>query len=357
MTISVAMATYNGDRFIREQLESLAAQTRLPDELVVSDDGSTDRTLGIVEEFAHTAPFPVRVYRNVRKLGYGDNFLKAAELCSSDWIAFCDQDDVWLPQKLATVERYLTWPGRDVLLVAHSATVADENLIPTVARQPDIRRLRVCGASDLPAGWYVAGLALTFRADLVRALSPWNRGPDGGIPSMPLAHDVWICRLARILGDVVLLPDSLCLYRRHESTTTVAFRGDTRRRGKLPMIQRAIATALASGTEEYTNYSVAFDHQAKAFGRLGREQDRGVWRERLLGAELQYAEFSAWMATRARLYSSPSLGGRFGCLRYLARNGNYLRFMRLRALVKDSFVAILGGRRLSGRKLHGSERC
>lgn len=357
MTISVAMATYNGERFIREQLESLAAQTRLPDELVVTDDGSTDRTLEIVMEFANCAPFPVRLYRNERNLGYGDNFLKAAELCSSEWIAFCDQDDVWLPGKLATVERYATWPNRDVLLVAHSATVVDVHLTPSVARQPDIRRLRVCAANELPAGWYVAGLAITFRSDLVRALSPWGRGPDGGIPSMPLAHDVWICRLARILGDVVLLPDSLCLYRRHETTTTVAFRGDVRRLRKLPMIQRAIETALESGTETYTNYSVALDHQAKAFGRLGRNQNQIGWRERLLCAEIQFTEFSEWMATRARLYNEPNFLRRVGHLWRLTRKGNYVRFLRLRALFKDFFIAIFGGRRFSGGKLNGSEGC
>lgn len=100
MKISIAMTTYNGERFLQEQLDSFLWQTRLPDELVVCDDGSTDRTLEVLEAFAHKAPFPVRVFRNPQRLGFSKNFEKAALMCSGDLIAFSDQDDVWLPKKL-----------------------------------------------------------------------------------------------------------------------------------------------------------------------------------------------------------------------------------------------------------------
>jgi glycosyltransferase involved in cell wall biosynthesis len=79
--ISVALCTYNGGRFLREQLESLASQSVLPAELQVGDDGSTDNTLEIVEEFARTAPFPVGIARNERQLGYGENFIQTARRC------------------------------------------------------------------------------------------------------------------------------------------------------------------------------------------------------------------------------------------------------------------------------------
>jgi len=99
--ISVAMCTYNGSRFLPEQLASIAAQTRLPEEMVICDDGSTDATAEIVEAFAHTAPFPVRFIRNPQNLGSTKNFEKAIGLCTGDLIALCDQDDVWMPEKLA----------------------------------------------------------------------------------------------------------------------------------------------------------------------------------------------------------------------------------------------------------------
>lgn len=76
--ISVALATYNGARFLCSQLDSIAAQTRLPDELVIGDDGSADGTVEIIKEFAAVAPFPIRLTINEKNLGFGDDFLATA---------------------------------------------------------------------------------------------------------------------------------------------------------------------------------------------------------------------------------------------------------------------------------------
>ena len=99
LTISIAMTTYNGEKYLQEQLDSFLGQNRLPDELVVCDDGSQDRTMAILESFSSRAPFPVRIYRNSAKLGYSKNFEKAGSLCTGDIIAFSDEDDVWDAQK------------------------------------------------------------------------------------------------------------------------------------------------------------------------------------------------------------------------------------------------------------------
>src|SRR3954470_17842517 len=94
---SVAMCTYNGARFLGEQLASVAAQTRPPDELVVCDDRSTDETASLVRDFAAAAPFRVRLHVNERNLGSTRNFERAVSLCEGDLIALSDQDDEWLP--------------------------------------------------------------------------------------------------------------------------------------------------------------------------------------------------------------------------------------------------------------------
>ena len=80
-TISIAMCTYNGEKFLSEQLASILRQSYLPDELVICDDKSQDGTTSIIEEFAAKAPFPVRLYKNEVNLGYKKNFEKAACLC------------------------------------------------------------------------------------------------------------------------------------------------------------------------------------------------------------------------------------------------------------------------------------
>lgn len=107
MKVSVALATYNGSRFLREQLDSLYRQTRLPDEVVVSDDGSTDDTPAILEEYRQRYGLTYSV--NEGKHGVNANFFRAISLCSGDYIQICDQDDVWLKNKLqvhcATLDR------------------------------------------------------------------------------------------------------------------------------------------------------------------------------------------------------------------------------------------------------------
>ena len=98
---SVVMATFNGERFVGEQLHSLFRQTVAPAEIIVCDDGSTDATMDIVQSLAKQSPAPLRVRRNPARLGFADNFLSGCQSASSDLIAFCDQDDVWLENKLA----------------------------------------------------------------------------------------------------------------------------------------------------------------------------------------------------------------------------------------------------------------
>src|SRR5262245_1723771 len=105
MTISVALCTYNGERYLPAQLESLVAQSLLPDELVVCDDASSDGTMTLLKSFADGAPFAVRVIRNEQNLRSTANFAKAISLCTGELIALCDQDDVWYPHKLATLSQ------------------------------------------------------------------------------------------------------------------------------------------------------------------------------------------------------------------------------------------------------------
>jgi glycosyltransferase involved in cell wall biosynthesis len=124
ISVSVAMATYNGQKFVREQLDSLAAQQHLPSELIITDDASSDKTVAIVQQFRTAAPFPVHLHQHEKRVGYRANFMRAAHHCISEVIAFCDQDDIWSPRKLALCVQ----PFRDpaVLLTYHNAEVVTE---------------------------------------------------------------------------------------------------------------------------------------------------------------------------------------------------------------------------------------
>ena len=104
MKVSVAMTTYNGAAYLPEQLDSILARSRPPDELVVCDDGSTEETLIILNDYAARAPFTMTVVINEQRLGSTKNFEKAIGLCTGDIIFLSGQDDVWRPHTVATIE-------------------------------------------------------------------------------------------------------------------------------------------------------------------------------------------------------------------------------------------------------------
>ena len=104
--LSVALCTYNGERYIREQLESILNQTLLVDEIVVCDDGSSDKTLQIVEQIKTQTSIEIRVYCNETNHGVCKNFQKAINMCHGDIVFLSDQDDVWMPEKVDTVVRH-----------------------------------------------------------------------------------------------------------------------------------------------------------------------------------------------------------------------------------------------------------
>ena len=217
--VSVALATYNGERYLAEQLASIAGQTRPPAELVAVDDGSTDGTLGVLRAFAETAPFPVRVHENDRPLGYRDAFLRAASLCRGPWVAFSDQDDVWLPGKLAAVDAAVrAEPG--AVLVTHAADLVGPDLRPLGARLPDYRRRRVAGPLGGRPLRVLTGFTLAFERSLLDGVPLGARPRDVNDPARPLAHDQVVPFLANVLGRTVYLPRTLALYRRHGGAAT-----------------------------------------------------------------------------------------------------------------------------------------
>jgi glycosyltransferase involved in cell wall biosynthesis len=117
MRIGIALATFNGEEFLAEQLQSIRGQRRLPNEMLVVDDASSDRTWEMLHEFQRTAPFEVTLFQNAVRQGPKASFLRAMDACRSEAIAFCDQDDMWREDKLAVCEDILA--KRGARLVVH----------------------------------------------------------------------------------------------------------------------------------------------------------------------------------------------------------------------------------------------
>ncbi len=206
--ISIAMATYNGERFIRQQLDSFTRQTLPPSELVICDDGSTDSTLSIINDFSPSAPFPVVIVHNSARLGYTANFLQAARMCQGELIAFSDQDDEWLPQKLARVLQASR--ESDALLLAHAAEWVDQDGNLTGVVYPAHRRFRKhLRKRDFP------GHAIVIRKSLqemtLLSLAPDHYKETAG--AVEFGHDVLLLEIATAMDKVLYIPEVLMRWR------------------------------------------------------------------------------------------------------------------------------------------------
>lgn len=216
MKFSVAMCTYNGASYLEEQLASITAQTRPASELVICDDGSTDATCEIIDRFAASSPFPVRFHANPLKLGSTKNFEQAIAFCQGDYVALCDQDDVWLPNRLEVIETEFD-RAPNVGLVFSDGEVIDETgravgytlweklpLLPAERRRLQGRK----AIDDLLAGSTVTGATMVFRARFKDLILPI---PD----DLPIIHDAWIALLLAAVSEVVPLASPLIKYRQH----------------------------------------------------------------------------------------------------------------------------------------------
>lgn len=210
------MCSYNGSRFIRAQLDSIAAQTRLPDELVICDDASTDDTVALIEKFVTTAPFAVRLYINSINVGSTKNFEKAIQSCGGDVIALADQDDIWFPRKLEVLEGELQ-RDHGVGLVFSDAEVVDDALRPLGERlwsslgfdQAARNKLKTGRRMDvLLPGWTVTGATMAFRSTFRPLALPI---PD----DLPVIHDGWIAATIGAIADVAFIEEPLVQYRQH----------------------------------------------------------------------------------------------------------------------------------------------
>lgn len=213
LSLSIALASYNGERYISEQLDSIARQTRLPDELIVSDDASNDATRAIVLDFARCARFPVRLRTNSQRLGSTRNFEAAIRACGGDIIFLCDQDDVWYPDKIALIEeRFINDPAAGAVFT--NADVVDQDLHPLGVQIWKVFKFGPENQTRVAAGdalgvllkqYVVTGATMAFRSsyrDLV-------------LPIPDVWHDAWISLIVGATSRLVALPTSLIAYRQH----------------------------------------------------------------------------------------------------------------------------------------------
>lgn len=206
--ISVCITTYNGEKYILDQLRSILSQLDLNDEILVSDDGSTDTTIDIIEKisdpririFNHTKDnkFPNFSFYKISK-----NFEFALMHAKGDLIFLADQDDVWQPEKVKTVKLKIG----DKLLLLHDCKVVNDNTEIISPSYFALNKSRIGFIHNTINSSYL-GCCMAFKKELLEIALP--------LPTNPVPHDIWVGLIAEWKNKVVFCNDKLVLYRRHD---------------------------------------------------------------------------------------------------------------------------------------------
>lgn len=317
MQISIAMATYNGAKYLQEQLDSFLAQTRLPDEIIICDDVSTDETANILLNFMHSAPFKVEIVRNECNLGYTKNFEKAISLCTGDIIFLSDQDDVWFSHKLKTIEDIFLL-NSEILVVLNDQEITDEFLNPS-----GNTIFSNSYSLGFDASWLSAGCCTAFRLEYKNISLPF--------PVDLIAHDGWIHRLAAGLDVRKVVPDVLQYYRRHSSATSESMASSTKKTNRLISIFRYGLRDVTFGwrneilISEYLIFLIS--NRFEDFERLN------IYAKAILLKSRENNRVKA-LEERIMLLKLGRLKRFFGVLIFY-KNGGYDLFSGWRSVVKD----------------------
>ncbi len=213
--ISVCLASHNGERFIKEQITSIIKQLGVDDELIISDDGSCDKTLNIIKDF-HDKRIHLFCQNSPKGLPSHEyatlNFENALSHAQGDYIFLSDQDDVWMDDKVSVMKSYL----RDYPYVVSDCYVTDSELnIISNTRFTKSESIHFNKYAALVLSTPYQGSCAAFRREVLEMALPFPKGLQ--------SHDRWIGNVAAFFFLVKIIPDKLILYRRHDCTVSNSF--------------------------------------------------------------------------------------------------------------------------------------
>jgi glycosyltransferase involved in cell wall biosynthesis len=319
------MATYNGADYVAEQLKSILGQRLPPSEIVIGDDQSSDGPAQVVADIARSSPVPIHLVVNTTRLGHADNFLQTAVRATGDLIAFADQDDVWLPEKLSRAVPAFDDPA--VSLWVHDRTMVGPDLQPLPERRlhTGIAK-RASRRNPLHA---MHGSRMVFRAEALRYF-PGDGRARSIFGERPAEHDEWATFAAFVLGRVAWEPKSLILFRRHETTVGP---------GQAPSVREVL------GAGDPTRYDAVVSAALSRAEYLEQRAETPLCqpaRSEIIAAAAAYRRMIPRLRRRAANRSRPDRIGRAGGVIAAAARGDYLRGplnggLGTFALLQDSF--------------------
>lgn len=204
--ISVCIATYNGEKYIKEQLVSILSQIGFADEVIISDDCSSDSTLAIIEQMDDER---IKVLSGTKYSSLIFNFENALKNASGDYVFLSDQDDIWLPDKVKTCVNYL----QEYDLVVSDATVVDKSLSVINKSFFNYRSPLKGFFCNIIRNPYL-GCCLAFKRNVLKGALPF--------PEKIAMHDIWIGLYAETFHNTFFIDQQLILYRRHGNNASCA---------------------------------------------------------------------------------------------------------------------------------------
>ncbi|MBB1581046.1 glycosyltransferase family 2 protein [Serratia sp. OS31] len=275
----VVVCTYNGERYVLEQLASIVSQTIPPQRIIISDDGSTDNTLPLIARFAATTPVPLDVRpRTVGPKGPAHNFLHALSLSSAPYVFLSDQDDVWMADKIEHYLRAVNDVSDDSqpLLVFSDAELVDSELKPLHSSFLQNERLdpaQQLAFSRITFQNCIQGATVMVNRVLLEKLKPANH---------MMMHDWWLGMIAAAFGQLVFIPKPLIKYRQHESNV-VGSSGYGGKRilskfAQLPAVARQNRLVIDQAANFYEIYGDSLKKEDKNFlGEMLKSQRFVLW--------------------------------------------------------------------------------
>lgn len=236
--ISIAMATYNGQKFLTQQIDSILNQSYKNLELIICDDISTDKTIEIIEGYIKKYDF-IKLYKNEINLGFVKNFEKAIGLCSGKYIALSDQDDIWELNKL---ELYINEIQKiekeniDLPVMIHSDLITIDSMSKVIEksyfefRNYNFKAKKSIGTMLGPCG--VMGNTILFNKELKKYILPF--------PDNLAFHDYWIAVVNELLGKRITLYDKLVMYRVHETNSSNSEKNISRKKSLVNSIKTVL---------------------------------------------------------------------------------------------------------------------
>jgi glycosyltransferase involved in cell wall biosynthesis len=205
--VSIALCTYNGAAYLSQQLDTLVSQTYPNIEIIVVDDCSTDDTYTILNNYAGNYP-QFKIYQNENNLGFVQNFERAVKLCTGQFIALCDQDDLWHPQKIELQVDHI----KDSVLIYHDSEFIHQDGSSMGKKMSDVVNFY---RGDDPLTFLlfncVSGHAVLIKRELLNDALPLKKG---------YFHDWWLAYVATNIGKIDFIPQCLVQYRQHDKSDT-----------------------------------------------------------------------------------------------------------------------------------------